>query len=190
MPPLVADRFGQVMPLGWGWGLRMSSPSRVLRSIEEANRAGRPSVLTVHPWEIDPDPPRCRLPLRLRFAHYFRLDGFRARLSRDSARRRLRGAGDLDTVRARDRRSRSDPSVPDPGSDPAARTQGIIDDCHGGRLARLLGAIAAAGSGDVCASRIASGRLPRIAIEEPVSGRLAPPSSAARRTCRFRSWLG
>ena len=29
MPPLVSDRFGQVMPLGWGWGLRMSAPWRV-----------------------------------------------------------------------------------------------------------------------------------------------------------------
>jgi hypothetical protein len=34
----------------------------------------------VHPWELDPDPPRVRLPRRLHFAHYFRLSGFRARL--------------------------------------------------------------------------------------------------------------
>jgi polysaccharide deacetylase family protein (PEP-CTERM system associated) len=80
VPPLVADRFGQVMPLGWGWGLRMSSPRRVLRAIDQLNQRGVPAVLTVHPWEIDPDPPRTRLPAALRFAHYFRLDGFRARL--------------------------------------------------------------------------------------------------------------
>lgn len=80
MPPLVADRFGQVMPLGWGWGLRMTAPARVRLAIEHANRAGRPAVITVHPWEIDPAPPSVRLPLRLRFAHYFRLDGFRERL--------------------------------------------------------------------------------------------------------------
>jgi polysaccharide deacetylase family protein (PEP-CTERM system associated) len=81
VPPLVADRYGHVMPLGWGWGLRMSSPSRVLRSIEQANTAGMPSVLTVHPWEIDPSPPRVRLPMRLHFAHYFRIGGFRRRLA-------------------------------------------------------------------------------------------------------------
>jgi polysaccharide deacetylase family protein (PEP-CTERM system associated) len=81
VPPLVADRFGQVMPLGWGWGLRMSSSSRVLRRIEAVNRAGAPAVLTVHPWEIDPNPPRIRLSPRLRFAHYFRLNGFRERLA-------------------------------------------------------------------------------------------------------------
>lgn len=80
MPPLVADRFGQVMPMGWGWGLRMTAPARVRRAIEQANAAGRPAVITVHPWEIDPQPPAVRLPLRLRFAHYFRLDGFRERL--------------------------------------------------------------------------------------------------------------
>jgi polysaccharide deacetylase family protein (PEP-CTERM system associated) len=79
-PPLVADRFGQVMPMGWGWGLRMSTPSRVLKEIERANQAGRPAVLTIHPWEIDPDPPRVALPPGLRFAHYFRLNGFRGRL--------------------------------------------------------------------------------------------------------------
>lgn len=79
--PLVTDRFGHVMPMGWGWGLRMSSPRRVLRTIDAANRAGRPAVLTVHPWELDPDPPRVQLPARLQFAHYFRLSGFEARLA-------------------------------------------------------------------------------------------------------------
>jgi polysaccharide deacetylase family protein (PEP-CTERM system associated) len=80
VPPLVADRLGQVMPMGWGWGLRMSSPRRVLEAIESENRRGRPAVLTLHPWEIDSDPPRVRLPARLHFAHYFRLGGFLDRL--------------------------------------------------------------------------------------------------------------
>ena len=80
MPPLVADRFGQVMPIGWGWGLRMSSPGRLLRTIDGENRLGRPAVLTIHPWELDPDPPRVQLPWRLRFSHYFRLSGFVGRL--------------------------------------------------------------------------------------------------------------
>jgi peptidoglycan-N-acetylglucosamine deacetylase len=81
LPPLVADRFGHVIPLGWGWGLRMSSPARVLRTIARANDAGVPAVLTIHPWEVDPHPPRVSLPPRLWFAHYFRLGGFRERLA-------------------------------------------------------------------------------------------------------------
>jgi peptidoglycan-N-acetylglucosamine deacetylase len=100
LPPLVADRFGQVMPLGWGWGLRMSSSRRVLETIDRTNSLGIPSILTIHPWEIDPDPPVVALPLRLRFAHYFRLGGFRGRL-----REVLRGGdfgavSDLAAVRA------------------------------------------------------------------------------------------
>jgi polysaccharide deacetylase family protein (PEP-CTERM system associated) len=80
IPPLVADRLGQVIPMGWGWGLRMSAPARVLRAIDAANGAGMPAVVMVHPWELDPDPPRVRLPARLRFAHYFCLKGFAGRL--------------------------------------------------------------------------------------------------------------
>jgi hypothetical protein len=99
VPPLVVDRFGQVMPIGWGWALRMSSPSRVLRSIQETNRAGAPSVLTVHPWEVDPDPPRVPLPIRLRFAHYFRLGGFRRRLAEILRHGDFGSLRDLDAVR-------------------------------------------------------------------------------------------
>jgi polysaccharide deacetylase family protein (PEP-CTERM system associated) len=81
-PPLVERRFGQNMPLGLGWGLRMTAPSRVIRVVEDRNAHGVPVALTVHPWEIDPNPPWVRLPPALHFAHYFRLGGFRARLER------------------------------------------------------------------------------------------------------------
>ena len=59
----------------------MTPPSHVLSRIEERNRRGESVALFVHPWEIDPDPPRVRLPWAKRFVHYFRLDGFRSRLS-------------------------------------------------------------------------------------------------------------
>jgi len=86
-PPLVDRRFGQNMPLGLGWGLRMSAPGRVIRAIDDRNARGIPVALAVHPWEIDPDPPRIALPPDKRFAHYFRLGGFRGRLEK-----MLRGA--------------------------------------------------------------------------------------------------
>ena len=81
-PPLVDRRFGQNMPLGLGWGLRMTAPSRVISAIEDRNRRGVPVALAMHPWEIDPHPPRVTLPPAKRFAHYFRLGGFRGRLER------------------------------------------------------------------------------------------------------------
>lgn len=79
-PPLVGRRLGQNIPLGGGWGLRMSRAHTVLHEIDARNRAGRPVALFLHPWELDPEPPRIRLPLGLRFAHYFRLHGFERRL--------------------------------------------------------------------------------------------------------------
>jgi polysaccharide deacetylase family protein (PEP-CTERM system associated) len=79
-PPLVTRRFGQNFPQGGGWGLRMTAPHRVLAAIEARNRQGVPTALFVHPWELDPDPPRVRLPWAKRFVHYFRLEGFASRL--------------------------------------------------------------------------------------------------------------
>ncbi len=80
IPPLVGRWFGQQYPLGGGWGLRMSRPSTVIREIEARNRQGEPATLFVHPWELDPEPPRASLPPALRFSHYFRLSGFAERL--------------------------------------------------------------------------------------------------------------
>lgn len=79
-PPLVGRALGQNIPLGGGWGLRMSKPAAVLSAIEAHNRAGQPVALFVHPWEIDADPPHLPLPWPQRFGHYFRLDGFGRRL--------------------------------------------------------------------------------------------------------------
>jgi polysaccharide deacetylase family protein (PEP-CTERM system associated) len=79
-PPLIGRRFGQNYPMGGGWGLRMHSARTVLREIERRNRDGAAVALFVHPWELDPDPPRTRLPLGPRFAHYFCLSGFERRL--------------------------------------------------------------------------------------------------------------
>ena len=80
IPPLVGRWFGQQYPLGGGWGLRMSRPSTVIREIEARNHLGVPATLFVHPWELDPEPPRVDLPPALRFSHYFRLPGFARRL--------------------------------------------------------------------------------------------------------------
>jgi polysaccharide deacetylase family protein (PEP-CTERM system associated) len=79
-PPMVSKRMGQNVPGGGGWGLRMRSPRATLRELERRSKAGQSSILWVHPWELDDDPPRVPLPRAKWFAHYFRLDGFRTRL--------------------------------------------------------------------------------------------------------------
>jgi hypothetical protein len=42
--------------------------------------AGRPTVLYVHPWEIDPEQPRQPVNRRIRVNHYYNLDATEARL--------------------------------------------------------------------------------------------------------------
>jgi polysaccharide deacetylase family protein (PEP-CTERM system associated) len=95
VPPMVRRRFGQQLPLGGGWGLRSTKPPRVIAEIARRNRAGEPVTLWIHPWEIDPDPPRTPLPAALRFAHYFRLEGFERRLSEVLSGARFGTIGDM-----------------------------------------------------------------------------------------------
>jgi polysaccharide deacetylase family protein (PEP-CTERM system associated) len=79
-PPAVVTRFGNTMPFGGGWGLRMARPRTMLRALESREAEGLTTVFWVHPWEIDDEPPEIRLPAAKRFAHYFRLSGFAERL--------------------------------------------------------------------------------------------------------------
>jgi len=78
-PPAVARRWGQLTPFGGGWGLRLSRPRTVLRALEQRARAGQWCVLWIHPWELDDEPPRVKLPMGKAFAHYAGLSGFRDR---------------------------------------------------------------------------------------------------------------
>ena len=80
-PPLVARRLGQNIPLGGGWGLRLSRPPTVIKEIERRNAAGHPVALFLHPWELDRDPPKVKLRAATRFVHYGGLQGFRERLA-------------------------------------------------------------------------------------------------------------
>ena len=124
-PPFVTRRFGQLMPFGGGWGFRMSRPRRILAEIDRRNAAGAPVTLWLHPWELDPDPPRIRLPFATAFAHYFRLDGLGGRLEEV-----LRGAsfGTMSEMLASVGMARpapaSDDRAPHPDSLPAAGERG------------------------------------------------------------------
>jgi hypothetical protein len=80
-PPFVKRRLGQWTPYGGGWGLRLARPAAVLRAVERRNRDGVPVTFWIHPWELDPDPPRVRLPWAQHAVHYLGLAGFEQRLS-------------------------------------------------------------------------------------------------------------
>jgi hypothetical protein len=48
----------------------------------DAERRGEPGTFYIHPWEIDPDQPRFRVPLLTRIRHYTGLTRTETRLQR------------------------------------------------------------------------------------------------------------
>jgi polysaccharide deacetylase family protein (PEP-CTERM system associated) len=75
VPISCAEVMGRRVPAtGGGWfrhlpyGVSSTLFHRVMRVL-------RPVVFYVHPWEIDPDPPRLPLPMLRRLRHYHGLDG-------------------------------------------------------------------------------------------------------------------
>ena len=80
LPPLVGRRFGVRLLFAGGWALRRVPNRLLLKEIARRNEHGAPAVVDLHTWEMDPDPPRVRLPFRYRLAHYGGLEGYSAKL--------------------------------------------------------------------------------------------------------------
>jgi polysaccharide deacetylase family protein (PEP-CTERM system associated) len=71
VPPSTASLGRLVLPLGGGGYLRLYPLALTAWLIRRLNTKERmPAVVYVHPWEVDPEQPRVRAPLRSRFRHY------------------------------------------------------------------------------------------------------------------------
>ncbi len=68
------------LPLAGGAYLRFLPPALFRWGFARLEAAGRPTVLYVHPWEIDPDQPRQSVGRRIRVNHYHNLHATEARL--------------------------------------------------------------------------------------------------------------
>ncbi|MBI4271480.1 MAG: DUF3473 domain-containing protein [Candidatus Rokubacteria bacterium] len=66
--------FGVNVPIAGGAYLRFF-PSRLIRAgVRRINQVeGQPAIVYLHPWELDPDQPRLRGPLKSRIRHYTNL---------------------------------------------------------------------------------------------------------------------
>jgi polysaccharide deacetylase family protein (PEP-CTERM system associated) len=81
-PLSVVKIAGKNVPISGGGYFRIF-PYRFIRyGIRKANREGRPVVFYLHPWEIDPDQPRVKLPIAKRFRHYHNLSKTEYRFNR------------------------------------------------------------------------------------------------------------
>ena len=71
------------MTPGFGGGYFRLFPYAVTKWIvKRANRRGRGAVFYIHPWELDPEQPRIKLPLLKYFRHYVNLSGTESRLGK------------------------------------------------------------------------------------------------------------
>ena len=68
------------LPLAGGAYLRFLPPALFRWGFARLEAAGRPTVLYVHPWEIDSEQPRQPVNRRIRINHYYNLDATEARL--------------------------------------------------------------------------------------------------------------
>ena len=56
-----------------GFYLRFFPYCIVKWAVQTINREGQPAVTYLHPWELDPDHPRLKLPARIKLTHYHNL---------------------------------------------------------------------------------------------------------------------
>ena len=81
-PLSVVKILGRNVPISGGGYFRIF-PYRFIRyGIRKANLQGRPVVFYLHPWEMDPDQPRVKLPALKNFRHYHNLDKTEQRFRR------------------------------------------------------------------------------------------------------------
>ena len=81
--PLTTLRMGSVnVPLAGGAYLRFLPGSAFRWGFRHLAGLGQPTVLYLHPWEVDPDQPRQRVGWKTRVNHYFNLSRTLGRLDR------------------------------------------------------------------------------------------------------------
>jgi hypothetical protein len=73
---------GHNLPIAGGAYFRIYPYHLTRRALQAINNQGRPVAFYFHPWEIDPDQPRIKLPRRISLTHYFNLGATEKRLRR------------------------------------------------------------------------------------------------------------
>jgi polysaccharide deacetylase family protein (PEP-CTERM system associated) len=81
LPPLVLRALGTNWPAAGGGYLRLLPLWYTRAAIRQAAREGRPAVLYLHPWEVDPGQPRLKVGWLKGLRHYAGLAGMKARLA-------------------------------------------------------------------------------------------------------------
>jgi len=79
-PLSTARVFGAKLPVSGGGYFRLLPYSYTRYCMKKWNQQGLPAMFYLHPWELDPDQPRIKLPFTKRIRHYYNLDKTEHRL--------------------------------------------------------------------------------------------------------------
>jgi polysaccharide deacetylase family protein (PEP-CTERM system associated) len=66
---------GKNIPVAGGAYFRIFPYQFTKAGIKSLNNRNRPAIFYLHPWEIDPEHPKLKLPLRISLTHYYNLAG-------------------------------------------------------------------------------------------------------------------
>ncbi len=72
-PLTVAEVFGKKIPCSGGGYFRLYPYSITKYLLKQCLKQERPIIFYCHPWEVDPDQPKMKLPLMKKFRHYVNL---------------------------------------------------------------------------------------------------------------------
>lgn len=82
-PPAAVRLGGLTIPVAGGIFFRLLPYPLTAATLRRMNRAGRPAVVYLHPWELDPDQPRLPdIPARRTWYHYWGLGSARRKYGR------------------------------------------------------------------------------------------------------------
>ena len=70
IPPSTLRWWGLNLPAAGGAYFRLFPYAFVRSAILQADRSGTPATFYIHPWELDAEQPRVRVPLLTRLRHY------------------------------------------------------------------------------------------------------------------------
>lgn len=82
VPLTVAKKFGKHIPCSGGGYFRLYPYSFTKYLLKSVNKENRSIIFYIHPWEIDTEQPRVKLPLLKRFRHYNNIKKTEKRLNK------------------------------------------------------------------------------------------------------------
>ena len=79
-PMSCLEMWGRRLPFSGGGYFRIFPYAYTRFCMKKCNAQGRPAVFYLHPWELDPEQPKIKLPLSKKIRHYYNLDKTEKRL--------------------------------------------------------------------------------------------------------------